>query len=102
MCAAAIDTYVEAGLSTVVISGVLPGNELFDYILSSTGTEGLVFNAIWLTCTEDQNRRRLRDRDGHERNYLDLSEYLDSSRAVRVDSSSIPAEDVVKTILGLL
>lgn len=101
MCAAAADAYFAAGLENVFISGVLPGDLHFQSIRESMSTPEVAFSAFWLTCEEEVSRQRLIARDGHDRTFVDVSEYLTDSAAVPVDCTSASAEEVAARILDL-
>ena len=102
MCAAAADTYFAAGLRHVFLSGVLPGDVHFENIQKSMSTQGVQFSAFWLTCDAEVSRQRLIGRDGHDRTFVDLSEYLSGSTAVPVDCTSASADGVASKILELI
>ena len=102
MCAAAADAYFAAGLENVFISGVLPGDLHFQNIRESMSTPEVAFSAFWLTCEKEVNRERLIARDGHDRTFVDLSEYLSESTAVPVDCTSASAEEIAARILDLV
>lgn len=102
MCAAAADTYFAAGLENVFLSGVLPGDVHFQNIQEFMSTSDVEFSAFWLTCEEEVNRQRLIGRDGHDRSFVDLSDYLSESTAVPVDCTPASAEEVAARILDLM
>lgn len=102
MSAVAADTYFEAGLRHVFISGVLPGDLHFQNILSRMKTKEIVFRAIWLACDEEIQRQRLIGRDGHDKTFVDVSGYLSNSGAVEIDCSSNLPNDAVHKIVELL
>jgi len=102
MCAAAADAYFAAGLENVFLSGVLPGDIHFQNIQERMSTPDVEFSAFWLTCEERANRQRLIARDGHDRTFVDLSEYLSESTAVPVDCTSASVEEVAARILELM
>ncbi len=99
MSAVAADTYFNAGLRHVFISGVLPGDLHFQNIQSRMKTKEIVFRAIWLTCGEEMQRQRLIGRDGHDKTFVDVSEYLSNSGAGEIDcSSNLPGDAVHKIV----
>ena len=102
MCAAAADTYFAAGLKTVFLSGVLPGDIHFENIRRRMSTPSVQFLAFWLTCNADVNRQRLIGRDGHDNTFVDLTDYLTASSAVPVDCTRVSAEEATAKILHLM